>query len=44
MASFKMMNNVAGWLVFAVAALVLGAAAEPTGSLVGLWRIYLRRL
>ncbi len=33
MTSFKTLNNLAGWLVFAVAALVLGAAAEPTGSL-----------
>lgn len=33
MASFKTLNNLAGWLVFAVAAIVLGLAAEPTGSL-----------
>lgn len=33
MTSFKTLNNLAGWLVFVVAALVLGAAAEPTGSL-----------
>ncbi|MCC6459185.1 MAG: DUF2723 domain-containing protein [Saprospiraceae bacterium] len=33
MTSFKMLNNLAGWMVFAIAALVLGAAAEPTGSL-----------
>jgi hypothetical protein len=31
--SFKTINNIAGWLVFGVAAMVLGAAAEPTGSL-----------
>ena len=31
--SFKTINNIAGWLVFVIAALVLGAAAEPTGSL-----------
>ncbi|MBK8920457.1 MAG: DUF2723 domain-containing protein [Saprospirales bacterium] len=33
MTSFKTLNNLTGWLVFAIAALVLGAAAEPTGSL-----------
>ncbi len=33
MNSFKTLNNLTGWLVFAVTALVLGAAAEPTGSL-----------
>ncbi len=33
MNSFRTLNNVAGWLVFAIAAIVLGAAAEPTGSL-----------
>ena len=33
MTSFKTLNNLAGWLVFLVAAIVLGAAAEPTGSL-----------
>lgn len=33
MTSFKTINNLTGWLVFAVAALILGAAAEPTGSL-----------
>lgn len=33
MTSFKMLNNLAGWLVFAIAAIVLGLAAEPTGSL-----------
>ena len=33
MASFKTLNNLAGWLVFAVSAVVLGLAAEPTGSL-----------
>jgi hypothetical protein len=33
MTSFKTLNNLAGWLVFAVAAIVLGLAAEPTGSL-----------
>jgi hypothetical protein len=27
------MNNLAGWLVFAISAVVLGLAAEPTGSL-----------
>ena len=31
--NFKTLNNLAGWLTFAIAALVLGAAAEPTGSL-----------
>jgi Protein of unknown function (DUF2723) len=31
--SFRLLNNIAGWLVFAVAAIVLGKAAEPTGSL-----------
>lgn len=31
--SFKFLNNIAGWLVFGVAAVVLGKAAEPTGSL-----------
>jgi Protein of unknown function (DUF2723) len=31
--AFKTINNIAGWLVFAVAAVVLGLAAEPTGSL-----------
>ena len=30
---FKQLNNIAGWIVFAVAAVVLGKAAEPTGSL-----------
>ena len=33
MNSFKTLNNLAGWLTFIIAALVLGAAAEPTGSL-----------
>jgi hypothetical protein len=33
MTSFKTLNNIIGWLVFAIATLVLGAAAEPTGSL-----------
>ena len=33
MASFKTLNNLAGWLVLAVTAVVLGLAAEPTGSL-----------
>ncbi|TNE57600.1 MAG: DUF2723 domain-containing protein [Bacteroidetes bacterium] len=33
MQSFKTLNNLTGWLVFAVTAIVLGAAAEPTGSL-----------
>ena len=31
--SFKTLNNVAGWLTFAIAAVVLGLAAERTGSL-----------
>ncbi len=31
--SFKTLNNIAGWLTFAIAAIVLGLAAEPTGSL-----------
>lgn len=31
--SFKTLNNIAGWLVFGIAAIVLGMAAEPTGSL-----------
>lgn len=31
--SFKRLNNIAGWLTFAIAAIVLGLAAEPTGSL-----------
>ncbi|MBL7829336.1 MAG: DUF2723 domain-containing protein [Saprospiraceae bacterium] len=31
--SFKTLNNAAGWLTFAIAAIVLGLAAEPTGSL-----------
>jgi hypothetical protein len=30
---FRQLNNIAGWLVFAVTAFVLGKAAEPTGSL-----------
>lgn len=33
MTSFKTLNNIAGWFTFLIAALVLGAAAEPTGSL-----------
>ncbi|MBL7776312.1 MAG: DUF2723 domain-containing protein [Saprospiraceae bacterium] len=33
MTSFKALNNLTGWLVFAITALVLGAAVEPTGSL-----------
>lgn len=33
MLSFKTLNNLAGWVVFGIAALVLGLAAEPTGSL-----------
>lgn len=33
MSSFKTLNNIAGWLVFGIAAIVLGLAAEPTGSL-----------
>ena len=31
--SFKKLNNIAGWITFAIAAIVLGLAAEPTGSL-----------
>lgn len=31
--SFRSLNNVTGWLTFAIAAIVLGLAAEPTGSL-----------
>ena len=31
--SFRLHNNLAGWLVFLIAALVLGASVEPTGSL-----------
>jgi Protein of unknown function (DUF2723) len=31
--NFRTWNNLAGWLVFAVAGIILGAAAEPTGSL-----------
>ncbi len=31
--NFKTLNNIAGWLTFLVAVLVLAAAAEPTGSL-----------
>lgn len=31
--SFKTLNNIAGWLVFGIAAIVLGMAAERTGSL-----------
>ncbi len=31
--SFQTLNNLTGWLVFAVTALVLGASVEPTGSL-----------
>ncbi len=33
MNTFKTLNNLTGWLVFAITALVLGAAVEPTGSL-----------
>ncbi|MCC6410655.1 MAG: DUF2723 domain-containing protein, partial [Saprospiraceae bacterium] len=33
MNSFKTLNNIAGWLTFAIAAVVLAAAAQPTGSL-----------
>jgi Protein of unknown function (DUF2723) len=33
MSSFKTLNNIAGWLTFAIAAVVLAAAAQPTGSL-----------
>ncbi|MFZ4633100.1 MAG: DUF2723 domain-containing protein [Saprospiraceae bacterium] len=31
--TFKTLNNLTGWLTFAIAAVVLGLAAEPTGSL-----------
>ncbi|MBK7935865.1 MAG: DUF2723 domain-containing protein [Lewinellaceae bacterium] len=31
--SFKTINNITGWLVFGISAVVLGIAAEPTGSL-----------
>lgn len=31
--NFKTLNNIAGWLTFAITACVLAAAAEPTGSL-----------
>lgn len=31
--SFKTLNNLAGWITFGIAAVVLGLAAEPTGSL-----------
>ncbi len=31
--SFKQLNNIVGWLVFGVAAIILGMSAEPTGSL-----------
>lgn len=31
--SFKSLNNLAGWITFGIAAIVLGLAAEPTGSL-----------
>ncbi|MCS6927915.1 MAG: DUF2723 domain-containing protein [Saprospiraceae bacterium] len=31
--SFRTLNNLTGWLVFGVTALVLGASVEPTGSL-----------
>ncbi len=33
MSSFKNLNNILGWLVFAITGFVLCAAAEPTGSL-----------
>lgn len=33
MNSFKTLNNIAGWFTFAIAAVVLAAAAQPTGSL-----------
>ncbi|MCC7244487.1 MAG: DUF2723 domain-containing protein [Saprospiraceae bacterium] len=33
MTSFKTLNNVAGWITFIIAAIVLGLAAERTGSL-----------
>jgi Protein of unknown function (DUF2723) len=31
--SFRLLNNITGWLVFLVAAVILGKSAEPTGSL-----------
>jgi len=31
--SFKTLNNLAGWITFGIAVVVLGLAAEPTGSL-----------
>jgi len=31
--SFKTLNNLTGWITFGIAAVVLGLAAEPTGSL-----------
>jgi hypothetical protein len=31
--SFKTLNNIAGWLTFAITGIVLAAAAQPTGSL-----------
>lgn len=31
--NFRTLNNLTGWLTFAIAAVVLAAAAEPTGSL-----------
>ena len=31
--NFRTLNNIAGWLTFVIAILVLAAAAEPTGSL-----------
>jgi len=33
MNSFKTLNNIAGWLTFAITGCVLAAAAQPTGSL-----------
>ena len=33
MNSFKTLNNIAGWFTFAIAAVVLAASAQPTGSL-----------
>lgn len=33
MKSFKQLNNVVGWLVFAIATVVYSLSAEPTGSL-----------
>jgi hypothetical protein len=32
-ASFKTLNNLTGWLTFAITGIVLALAAQPTGSL-----------